>query len=116
MSYESPRDVKESLRAHNRWTKGLNHERPHGPSKNNESGYQIRSRLIHGRSHSARWDYDHHVVPPMTASVTFRLDSVRRGAQGFEDFAHGEELGHAPIYVYDRLGQAGWHCWGCHCS
>lgn len=73
--------------------------------KNNESGYQIRSRLIHGRSHSARWDYDHHVVPPMTASVTFRLDSVRRGAQGFEDFAHGEELGHAPIYVYDRLGE-----------
>ena len=41
----------------------------------------------------------------MTASVTFRLDSVRRGAQGFEDFAHGEELGHAPIYVYDRLGE-----------
>ena len=74
--------------------------------KNNESGYRIRSRLIHGRSHSARWDYDHHVVPPMTASVTFRLDSVRRGAQGFEDFAQSEEqLGHAPIYVYDRLGE-----------
>jgi len=74
--------------------------------KNSESGYRIRSRLIHGRSHSARWDYDHHVVPPMTASVTFRLDSVRRGAQGFEDFALSEEhLGHAPIYVYDRLGE-----------
>jgi len=74
--------------------------------RNNESGYQIRSRLIHGRSHSARWDYDHHVVPPMTASVTFRLDSVRRGAQGFEDFAQSDEQhGHAPIYVYDRLGE-----------
>ncbi len=74
--------------------------------KNNESDYRIRSRLIHGRSHSARWDYDHHVVPPMTASVTFRLDSVRRGAQGFEDFAQSEEqLGHPPIYVYDRLGE-----------
>src|SRR3990172_13035877 len=74
--------------------------------KNNETQYRIRSRLIHGRSHSARWDYDHHVVPPMTASATFRLDSVRRGAQGFEDFAQREEqIGHAPIYIYERLGE-----------
>jgi len=72
-----------------------------------ESGYRIRSRLIHGISHSARWDYDHHVVPPMTVSATFRLDSARRGAQGFEDFAHVETDGpaHAPIYIYERLGE-----------
>ena len=47
-----------------------------------ESGYRIRSRLIHGRGHSRRWEYDHHVVPPMTVSATFRLDSARRGAKG----------------------------------
>src|SRR3990172_8276808 len=71
--------------------------------KNNETGYHIRSRLIHGRSHSARWDYNHHVVPPMTASATFRLDSVHRGAQGFDEFAQDDER--APIYIYERLGE-----------
>lgn len=71
-----------------------------------ESQYRIRSRLIHGRSHSARWDYDHHVVPPMTASATFRLDSVHRGAQGFEEFAQDDQaVGHVPIYIYERLGE-----------
>lgn len=73
-------------------------ETPRSP----DSQYQIRSRLIHGRSHSTRWDYAHHVVPPMTASATFRLDSVERGAQGFEDFADG---GKPPIYIYERLGE-----------
>jgi len=77
-------------------------EHPKGP----DTQYHIRSRLIHGRSHSARWDYAHHVVPPMTASATFRLDSVHRGVQGFEDFAQGEDrVGHAPIYIYERLGE-----------
>jgi cystathionine beta-lyase/cystathionine gamma-synthase len=72
-----------------------------------EHEYSVRSRLIHGVGHSAQWDYDHHVVPPMTVSATFRLDSVRRGAQGFEEFAHVEGLdqGHAPIYIYDRLSE-----------
>ena len=72
-----------------------------------EDTYRIRSRLIHGVSESPRWDYSHHVVPPMTASATFRLDSARRGAQGFEEFAHPELEGktHTPIYVYERLGE-----------
>lgn len=70
-------------------------------------GPRMRSRLIHGVSHSARWDYDHHVVPPMTVSATFRLDSARRGAKGFEQFAQDESLAasHSPIYIYDRLGE-----------
>ena len=76
-------------------------------SGSRESKYRLRSRLIHGVGHSARWDYDHHVVPPMTVSATFRLDSVQRGAQGFEEFSHEAELdqGHAPIYIYDRLSE-----------
>ncbi len=79
---------------------------PSDPPQRNESTYRIRSRLIHGRSHSARWDYDHHVVPPMTASVTFRLDSVHRGAMGFEEFARDEtQVPHGPIYIYERLGE-----------
>lgn len=67
-----------------------------------DSQYRVRSRLIHGISHSRRWDYAHHVVPPMTASVTFRLDSVRRGAEAFEHFAESEA---PPVYIYDRLGE-----------
>lgn len=69
--------------------------------------YRLRSRMIHGVSHSHRWDYDHHVVPPMTVSATFRLDSAHRGAAGFEHFAQAEYDGSTsdPIYIYDRLGE-----------
>ncbi len=72
-----------------------------------EARRRMRSRLIHGHSHSYHWDYDHHVVPPMTASATFRLDSVRRGAQGFEEFANerGADDDHPFIFIYDRLGE-----------
>ncbi|MBK8270927.1 MAG: PLP-dependent transferase [Planctomycetes bacterium] len=59
--------------------------------------------MIHGLSRSRRWDYSHHVVPPMTSSAAFRLDSVRRGAQGFAEFAHDTSDPHDPIYIYDRL-------------
>jgi len=75
------------------------------PSQPNEEGYRIRSRLIHGVSHSRRWDYDHHVVPPMTVSATFRLDSLRRGAEGFESFGADDGRRLDPIYIYDRLGE-----------
>ncbi len=72
-----------------------------------ENNYRTRSRMIHGRSHTHRWDYDHHVIPPMTSSATFRLDSAARGALGFAEFAGDvmESDGHHPIYIYDRLGE-----------
>jgi cystathionine beta-lyase/cystathionine gamma-synthase len=72
-----------------------------------ESDRAVRTRLIHGIGRSRKWDYDHHVVPPMTSSATFRLDSVSRGAQGFVEFGHlspdSKERG--PIYIYDRLDE-----------
>jgi len=66
---------------------------------------RMRTRLIHGVAHSTRWDYSHHVVPPLTSSATFRLDSARRAALGFQEFAHDGGLPHEhpPIYIYDRL-------------
>lgn len=72
-----------------------------------ESNCHMRTRLIHGIGRSARWDYDHHVIPPITSSATFRLDSTVRGAQGFSDFAHWPEDGPPPppIYIYDRLDE-----------
>src|SRR5882724_9218603 len=69
--------------------------------------YRIRTRLIHGVSDSSRWDYDHHVVPPMSASTTFRLNSVYRGARGFAAFANEAAAitQQDPIYIYDRLDE-----------
>ncbi len=66
-----------------------------------------RSFLIHGRQHTRQWDYEHHVVPPLSSSVTYRLESAERGAMGFQEFAR-EDLrtpGHAPVYIYDRLDE-----------
>lgn len=79
----------------------------HIDPKKRSHAYRLRSRMIHGVSHSHRWDYDHHVVPPMTVSATFRLDSAQRGAAGFEHFAQAEYDGSSkdPIYIYDRLGE-----------
>ena len=69
--------------------------------------YRVRTRLIHGRSKNPRWDYSHHVVPPITSSATFRLSSTHRGAQGFFEFAcdRVDVKRHVPIYIYDRLDE-----------
>jgi cystathionine beta-lyase/cystathionine gamma-synthase len=71
--------------------------------------YSAQTKLIWGKSFTPKWDYSHHVVPPLSSSSTFRLSSTRRGAQGFIEFAHhaGNFLvkSKAPIYVYDRLGE-----------
>jgi methionine-gamma-lyase len=76
------------------------------PKKNK---YSMETRLIYGKSISKKWDYNHHVVPPISSSATFRLDTTKRGAQGFMEFAHHDEdktiESCAPIYIYDRLGE-----------
>jgi len=72
--------------------------------KLDERSYSIPTRLIYGESYTSTWDYKFHVVPPITASSTFRLDSASRGAEGFE--AIGQPgLATDPIYVYDRMGE-----------
>ncbi len=74
-----------------------------------QKDYSTETHLIYGKFYTEKWDYSHHLVPPITASATFRLESAQRGAQGFIDFAHtveGEEISkQAPIYIYDRLGE-----------
>lgn len=66
--------------------------------------YRRRTRLIHGSFATGKWDYDHHVVPPESRSATFRLSSVHRGAEGFEEFG-SPAAQRAPIYIYDRLDE-----------
>lgn len=64
-----------------------------------------RSRSVHGRFSTKAWEFSHHLVPPMTASTTFRLKSLKRGARGFSAFANLESAGKDPIWVYDRLDE-----------
>jgi methionine-gamma-lyase len=69
--------------------------------------YRLRTHLIHGNFESKKWDYNHHVVPPVSHSTAFRLSSLERGARGFVQFASADEAlsGHIPIYIYDRLDE-----------
>jgi methionine-gamma-lyase len=77
--------------------------------KQNRSPYAAETRLIWGKSFTPKWDYSHHVVPPLSSSSTFRLTSTKRGAQGFVEFAHHagdfRVESKVPIYIYDRLGE-----------
>jgi methionine-gamma-lyase len=80
--------------------------------QNREERERVHSKethLIYGKWDDPRWDYSHHLLPPITSSATFRLDSAQRGAQGFTEFAHTTDevqvRSKAPIYIYDRLGE-----------
>ena len=61
--------------------------------------------LIHGEDVTPKWDYSHHVVPPMTASVIYRLNSVERGAKGFAQYGDYEKMENDPIYIYERIDE-----------
>jgi len=69
-------------------------------------GYKPTTRLVHGPGHSAKWDFSHHVTPPLSSSTTYRLDSAHRGARGFTEFGrYVKDTGEAPVYIYDRLDE-----------
>jgi len=70
--------------------------------------YKTNSLLIHGKFLTKKWDFSHHVIPPMSTSVTYRLDSIERAAKGFNNFANPAVFGHRtpdPIYIYERLDE-----------
>ncbi|MFI5253626.1 MAG: trans-sulfuration enzyme family protein [Bacteroidota bacterium] len=78
--------------------------------KNNQTKkYSTETKLIYGKMATKKWDFNHHVIPPISSSATFRLDTAKRGAQGFAEFAHSTKdetiTSRAPIYIYDRLGE-----------
>lgn len=77
--------------------------------KSSKRPYAVETRLIHGEAFTKKWDYNHHVVPPISSSSAFRLDSTQRGARGFVEFAHADKdlavFSRAPVYIYDRLGE-----------
>lgn len=68
----------------------------------------IRTFNVHGTEATKAWEFSHHLIPPMTASTTFRLKSLKRGADGFQLFANPEKFekslkNNEPIWIYDRL-------------
>ncbi len=68
----------------------------------------IKTFNVHGSNTTKSWEFSHHLVPPMTASTTFRLKSLKRGADGFQHFANPENIENLlksgePIWIYDRL-------------
>ncbi|MBU1700963.1 MAG: PLP-dependent aspartate aminotransferase family protein [Candidatus Eisenbacteria bacterium] len=67
----------------------------------------LSSFLIHGRFRTAKWDYTHHVVPPISSSSTFRLESSARGAEGFVGFADPATHRHTrrSVLIYERLDE-----------
>lgn len=76
-------------------------------SRDPSDAYRRESRLIHGKMVSPHWDYRDHIVPPISSSAAYRLESAGRGAEGFLEFANPEfnrEI-RAPIYIYDRLDE-----------
>jgi methionine-gamma-lyase len=72
-----------------------------------DTKYSMQTHLIYGKNVTKKWDYAHHVLPPISSSILYRLDSVERGAEGFLEFANSPESGEEPkpIYIYDRLGE-----------
>jgi len=82
--------------------KSHHHHSPKPPK-----GYDLQSYLIHGRATTEHWDFNHHVVPPMSASSTFRLDSNARGEAGFCGFADpAGTSGEKPhTFIYERLDE-----------
>ena len=84
-------------------------QHPHSHPEKETNGYTPETHLIYGMSQDPRWDYSHHLIPPISSSATFRLDSAQRGAQGFTGFAHTDgaqpDVTQPPIYIYDRLGE-----------
>jgi methionine-gamma-lyase len=83
---------------------------PTAPTKPDKSsaippGTAMATYLVHGKPFNESWDFSHHIVPPMSASVTYRLDSAARGACGFADFASAAAHKNEPIFIYDRLDE-----------
>jgi cystathionine beta-lyase/cystathionine gamma-synthase len=77
------------------------------PDELNNDKYSKETRVMYGKGHTTKWDYNHHIVPPMSSSITYRLDSAERGARGFIEFANLQEQhkDETPIWIYDRLGE-----------
>jgi len=72
-----------------------------------EESYSVESRLIYGRNVSRRWDFERHVIPPISASTNFRFRSVEEATAAFAAFAdRAAGVDKSDFrYIYDRLDE-----------
>lgn len=63
--------------------------------------------LVHGKFMTRKWDFSHHVVPPISSSSTYRLETAERGEAGFCGFCEPTDRAHkrGEIFIYDRLDE-----------
>ncbi len=81
-------------------------KRPYGRQASPvEERYAPDTLLVHGKFRSRHWNYSDHIVPPISASAAYRLESAERGAEGFHEFANPEFQRATPIFIYDRLDE-----------
>ncbi len=73
--------------------------------KLDDARYSVPTRLIYGQSHTDAWSWDDHLIPPLTRSSTFRLESAQRGAQGFNAVGDPKQKDNPPIFIYDRIAE-----------
>ncbi len=69
--------------------------------------YSKHSFLVHGKFITSKWDFEHHVVPPVSSSSTYRLETAERGAAGFCGYSEpaSRARGRSEIFIYDRLDE-----------
>jgi cystathionine beta-lyase/cystathionine gamma-synthase len=69
--------------------------------------YSKHSFLVHGKFMTSKWDFEHHVVPPISSSSTYRLETAERGAAGFCGYCDPKDRSHqrSEIFIYDRLDE-----------
>ena len=80
---------------------------PRRSRRDPSEGHSKRSYLVHGKFLTRQWDYQHHVIPPISSSVTYRLENPSRAAHGFCGFADpkARDFRKAQVYIYDRLDE-----------
>lgn len=73
--------------------------------KDERRHYSLHSWLIHGKFWTSKWNYTNHVIPPISSSSTFRLESDERGACGFNSFGQLQAKKSSEIFIYERLDE-----------
>ena len=61
-----------------------------------DNAYHKETRMIHGNFHSLHWNYKDHIVPPISASAAYRLESAERGADRLCALQSVNDTGRSP--------------------
>lgn len=71
--------------------------------------YGKQTRLVHGDWEQAKLDYSHALVPPISSSVTYGMDtSVFGGKKPLEFLMELDDLSKLPFYIYQRFDDPTW--------